>query len=277
MLKKAFILSILSFVCFLPQSFAEVKTVDFPALITQGNELAQKGEWNQSEIFFLKAAESPIPDHRVQAYEGLSQLYKTLRLTKKANKVQKRLEDEKKFIEKLVPKEDSYYKEYIVKKGDTYAKIAAAAEVSLEWMLRANENKPLVEGKTTRLPAFKYSLVVDKTLRQMEWRRGDEVLKIYPVSIGKKETQTPDGKFKVISKVKNPIWYRLNLQIPPDSPENLLGTRWIGLDKKGYGIHGTRHPNTIRQAASHGCIRLYNHDVEELFEWLPLGTEVTIQ
>ena len=89
--------------------------------------------------------------------------------------------------------------------------------------------------------------------------------------------ETPEGKFKVTTKVPHPVWYHEKKQIPPDSPENLLGTRWLGLDKKGYGIHGTRNPESINEAASHGCVRMYNHDVEELFEWIPVGTPVSIR
>ena len=65
--------------------------------------------------------------------------------------------------------------------------------------------------------------------------------------------------------------------IESGSPENSLGTRWLGFDKKGYGIHGTVEPETIGQQVSQGCVRMLNEDVEELYDLLPRGTRVTVQ
>jgi len=59
-------------------------------------------------------------------------------------------------------------------------------------------------------------------------------------------------------------------------PANPLGTRWMGLGYKGYGIHGTNRPHSIGKAASHGCIRMRNHDVEELFELVQVGDPVDL-
>ena len=64
--------------------------------------------------------------------------------------------------------------------------------------------------------------------------------------------------------------------MPPDSPENILGTRWLGFDKKGYGIHGSVDPSAIGQYVTAGCVRMTNADVEELYAILPVGAEVTI-
>jgi lipoprotein-anchoring transpeptidase ErfK/SrfK len=89
--------------------------------------------------------------------------------------------------------------------------------------------------------------------------------------------ETPEGKFTIVNKVEDPIWYKLDKQYPPGSPKNLLGTRWMGLNQKGYGIHGTRNPKSIGMALSHGCIRMHNRDVEELFAWIPIGTKVIIK
>ena len=61
------------------------------------------------------------------------------------------------------------------------------------------------------------------------------------------------------------------------SEKNPVGTRWIGLNLKGYGIHGTNAPGSIGQAASHGCIRLTNRDVERLYAMLRVGDTVSIR
>jgi L,D-transpeptidase-like protein len=59
-------------------------------------------------------------------------------------------------------------------------------------------------------------------------------------------------------------------------PQNPIGTRWIGLNQKGYGIHGTDQPSSIGYAKSHGCIRLRNADVERLFERVRTGDVVEL-
>jgi lipoprotein-anchoring transpeptidase ErfK/SrfK len=72
------------------------------------------------------------------------------------------------------------------------------------------------------------------------------------------------------------VWYKQGAVVPPDSPENVLGTRWLGFDKPGYGIHGTVDAAPIAKQQSAGCVRMVNSDVEELFTVVPIGTEVTI-
>jgi lipoprotein-anchoring transpeptidase ErfK/SrfK len=57
---------------------------------------------------------------------------------------------------------------------------------------------------------------------------------------------------------------------------NPVGTRWIGLSIKGYGIHGTNVPSSIGKNVSHGCIRMRNRDVEELFTMVALGDQVEL-
>jgi len=76
--------------------------------------------------------------------------------------------------------------------------------------------------------------------------------------------------------VPDPPWYKVGAVVPANSPENILGTRWLGLSQAGYGIHGTTEPATLGQAVTAGCVRMANADVEELFTIVPLGTEVAI-
>jgi lipoprotein-anchoring transpeptidase ErfK/SrfK len=63
----------------------------------------------------------------------------------------------------------------------------------------------------------------------------------------------------------------------PAGKDNPVGTRWLGLSQKGYGIHGTNVPRSIGRAASHGCIRLRNRDMERLFSMLRIGDVVQIR
>ena len=66
------------------------------------------------------------------------------------------------------------------------------------------------------------------------------------------------------------------LVIPADSPDNILGSRWMGFDLPGYGIHGTTEPESIGKSCTQGCVRMLNSEVEELYDIVPVGTEVTI-
>lgn len=106
------------------------------------------------------------------------------------------------------------------------------------------------------------------------------VTRAYPIGIGSTVNPSQLGTTEIINEVHHPTyyppdWYRKGLEPIPPGPDNPVGTRWLGLGFKGYGIHGTNQPWTIGTAASAGCIRMYNHDVEELAERVGVGTPVT--
>jgi lipoprotein-anchoring transpeptidase ErfK/SrfK len=102
------------------------------------------------------------------------------------------------------------------------------------------------------------------------------VLRVFDVSVGAIVSPSPTGEFRVVNRIPRPTYYRPHVVIPPGA-DNPLGTRWIGLDRKGFGIHGTNVPSSIGHAASHGCIRLRNQDIEQLFEMLRPGDSVEIR
>ena len=101
-------------------------------------------------------------------------------------------------------------------------------------------------------------------------------MKTYAVAVGAPETPSPTGTFQVVTRVPDPAWYQPGKVVPP-GPGNPLGPRWIGLSQKGYGIHGTNSPRSIGKAKSHGCIRMRNADVEELFELIDVGDAVELR
>ncbi len=109
-----------------------------------------------------------------------------------------------------------------------------------------------------------YSIEVYPRKHQLIIRKHGKVLKTYVVAVGNPSTPTPVGEYKVIAKGKD--W----------GPS--FGPRWLGLNVPWgiYGIHGTNKPHSIGQHLSHGCIRMRNNDVIELFRMIPLGTKVTI-
>jgi lipoprotein-anchoring transpeptidase ErfK/SrfK len=119
------------------------------------------------------------------------------------------------------------------------------------------------------------SMVVDKSLNTLTLQVNGEVVKVYVVGTGK-EGSTPVGQFKIMNKIANPPWHHEGKVYPYGDAENILGTRWMGFDFKGYGIHGTTQPDSVGSQSSAGCVRLRNEEVEELYQIVPVGTIVTV-
>ncbi len=76
-----------------------------------------------------------------------------------------------------------------------------------------------------------------------------KVVRIYRIAVGKTSTPSPVGEFKIVNRVSNPTYYHKG-QVIAAGKGNPVGTRWMGLSAKGYGIHGTNQPNSIGKAAS---------------------------
>jgi lipoprotein-anchoring transpeptidase ErfK/SrfK len=114
--------------------------------------------------------------------------------------------------------------------------------------------------------------IPDRKLAVVE---GDRVVKVFETAVGAPNSPSPEGTFTIINQVEDPTWYTKG-KVVPAGKANPLGTRWMGLSKKGYGIHGTNVPSSIGHNASHGCIRMRNHDVEELFKILAVGDVVEL-
>jgi lipoprotein-anchoring transpeptidase ErfK/SrfK len=118
-------------------------------------------------------------------------------------------------------------------------------------------------------------LIVNIPARKIVLLQDGKVVKIYSVAVGKPGTPSPSGSFHIASHVVNPTYSHAGQVVRP-GPANPVGTRWMSIGYKGYGIHGTNHPESIGHAASHGCIRLRNHDAEELFELVHVGDAVDL-
>ena len=102
-----------------------------------------------------------------------------------------------------------------------------------------------------------------------------QVKKQYTVAVGKPSTPSPEGEFTIQRRVANPT-YQHNGKVIAPGPNNPVGTRWMGLSKAGYGIHGTNEPNSIGKSASHGCIRMGKADLEEFYKLVAVGDRVEI-
>lgn len=179
-------------------------------------------------------------------------------------------------LDTLYPRSGAF--KYTVRQNDTLNKISRRFGVTIELIKEINRRKSdaLIVGQKLWIPCLALTIEIDKTFNRMYLKNGNEVIKEYPVSTGKSETQTPLGLFIVKTRYPFPTWFHKGAVIPGGSPENYLGSRWLGFDKPQFGIHGTIFPEYIGQSVSKGCVRMKNEDVEELYEIIPVGTMVMI-
>jgi lipoprotein-anchoring transpeptidase ErfK/SrfK len=164
-----------------------------------------------------------------------------------------------------------------VKSGDTLGKLASQYGTTVELIKTSNHlsSNIIRVGQKLRIWTGSFNILVDKSQNILLLKDGSEVLKVYHVSTGE-SSSTPVGQFKIVNKLVDPVWFNRGVVVPPESPENVLGSRWLGFDIPGYGIHGTIEPETIGQPITAGCVRMYNREVEELYNIIPIGTEVVI-
>lgn len=136
----------------------------------------------------------------------------------------------------------------------------------------AEPQKASADGQAT-LTRFILISIPD---RQLAFVDNGQVVKVYPIAVGGRHTPSPEGNFTIISHVANPTWSHRGKVVGPGKG-NPVGSRWMGLSLKGYGIHGTNAPRSIGKAASHGCFRMGKQDVEELFKLVRVGDTVTVR
>jgi len=176
--------------------------------------------------------------------------------------------------------QDPLVRRYIVQPGDSLGKIATRNRVTAGLLARINQirNVNLIRaGQTLKVVKGPFHAVVDRREFTLDVYLGDVFVKQYRVGLGV-DGSTPSGKWQVAVKLVNPTYYppRGGDILTADDPRNPLGERWIGLTGVGgealrqerYGIHGTIEPDSIGKEASLGCIRLYNEDVEFLYDLL---------
>jgi len=175
----------------------------------------------------------------------------------------------------VITDKDVFYK---IEPGDTLSKIAKEFGTTVDLIKVSNSLKSDIIRANSKLKVSKarYKILIDKSqnILTLLWDDGS-LFKTYRVSTGENNS-TPVGTFKIVNKIKDPVWYTEGAIVPSESPDNILGSRWLGLSEQGYGIHGTVDPESLGKQATSGCIRMFNHEVEELFTVIPVGTEVTI-
>jgi len=132
------------------------------------------------------------------------------------------------------------------------------------WLKLADELEHTVIKNTLPPPSGKVDIIIDTFRRKLIILNDNMPYAQFAIAIGKAETPSPIGNWKVVGKALN--W------------GTGFGTRWMGLNVPWgiYGIHGTNKPWSIGSMASHGCFRMWNRDVETIYPWIKVGTTVTV-
>ncbi len=140
----------------------------------------------------------------------------------------------------------------------------------------------VVPAKVTA-KSFGKTIVVDLSERRIRLFKGAVIEKTYACAIGTPAHPTPKGHFEIVAKRYRPTWVNPGSEwaktmppfIPP-GPDNPLGTRALNLSASGIRFHGTNNIGSIGSAASHGCMRMVRHDIEDLYDRVEIGTQVYI-
>ena len=178
---------------------------------------------------------------------------------------------------------DPHAGRHVVQSGELLSRIAPKYKVPYQLLMRVNgieDPRRLQKGQTLKVVKGPFYARVDRNRFIVSVYLGDTLVRTWPVGLGGEGRETPTGKWRVTpgKKIVNPPWWdrETGKEYLPDDPENPLGERWIGLDgiegdavgEVGIGIHGTIRPPEIGRAISRGCVRLYNDDVEVLYDML---------
>jgi lipoprotein-anchoring transpeptidase ErfK/SrfK len=141
----------------------------------------------------------------------------------------------------------------------------------------------VVQPKVTD-SAFDTVIVVHINENKLYLYKNHTLARTFPVATGQSRYPTPVGKFSVTLKRYLPTWVnphdawsKNEPETIPPGPGNPLGLRALNLSAPGIRIHGTPSDSSIGYNASHGCIRMHNSDVLQLYPLVPTGTTVFLE
>ena len=243
----------------------------------------EKPEAKKQETLGLDIIDKYIKEgKKYEARNALSDIFINKKIPEKQKEIKEQLD---RLNEDLIfspsPSPDAVM--YTVQPGDVLARIAKQFNTNYELIMKINGKATtrLNIGEKLKILTGKTKILASKTDFTLTLLLNDHYVKQYRIGTGKND-KTPVGTFEVKNKIKEPTWYSPNGGVfPYGHQENILGTRWIGFKDKpdviGYGIHGTTLPETIGTASSNGCVRMINGDVEELFDFVTVDTEIIIQ
>jgi lipoprotein-anchoring transpeptidase ErfK/SrfK len=175
---------------------------------------------------------------------------------------------------------------YTIQAGDHLINVAKNYHTPYEIIMELNgiqDARRIRENQRIKVLNGPFNAAIQLSEFRMDIYLQDLYVRSYRVGLGAR-LGTPAGKWKVKNKLKNPTFfppdsYGEKRVIAADDPDNPLGERWIGLEgvegeaigQEGFGIHGTIEPNSIGKAASLGCVRMLNEDVEFVYGLLSAG------
>lgn len=166
--------------------------------------------------------------------------------------------------------------------------VAEKFHMSQKLLGRFNPNTPLKAGNviTVYNPYQPNMTEVTKVVTDKKknilyaYAANGELVASYPTTVGSNYTPSPSGTLKVKNRVLNPTYntdFSSKEKWLPPGPNNPVGPVWIGLSKRGFGIHGSPEPELISAQKSHGCVRLTNWDALSLYGTIADGAEVVFQ
>lgn len=192
----------------------------------------------------------------------------------------------------------------LAREEDTFSDLARAYGLGYDELVAANPDiNPWLPGADTPIllptqfvlpPDAREGVVLNIASKRLfyfpQMPEGQpQVVKTYPIGIGRVGWETPLGSTTVVAKAVDPVWYvplsvrqehaEMGDPLPsvvPAGPENPLGSRVLKLDIPGYLIHGTNQPYGVGMRVSHGCVRLYPENIEYLYELIAIGEKVQI-
>jgi len=139
----------------------------------------------------------------------------------------------------------------------------------------------ITEPPQDQAPTNAARLEISRSRHQLTLYSGETAIKNYPVAVGRPRWETPIGEFQVYQMLQDPVWqHPLTGKIfKAGAPGNQLGHYWIGFWTDGHtaiGFHDTPHPQTVGKPVSHGCLRMHEKDIAELFSQIRIGTFVRV-
>jgi lipoprotein-anchoring transpeptidase ErfK/SrfK len=216
-----------------------------------------------------------LQEAREKAQAALEQAAGDAALTQAAENLLGAIHTELVFSPRPMPEKS----DYTVQQGDSLDRIARKYDTTVELIQKGNNVRGALIKYGDRMRVFsgEWAIRVNKTRNDLLLTLNGKFFKRYRVGTGE-FSKTPVGEFKIVDRIAQPTWWHPDGRtIPFGDPENLLGTHWLALDIKGYGIHGTWEPDTVGKQSSLGCVRLANSDVEEIFTLVTIGTPVIIE
>ncbi|WP_425310983.1 L,D-transpeptidase [Fictibacillus nanhaiensis] len=122
-------------------------------------------------------------------------------------------------------------------------------------------------------------IIVNKANNKLAYIEEGKISEVYKVATGKSNDLTPEGEFTITVKAVDPYYRKKD--IPGGDKSNPLGTRWIGFDANNtdgrtFGIHGNNNPSAIGRFVTAGCIRMYEKDVQKLYNKIRIGTKIKV-